>query len=236
MKITFPEDSKDLMEWFLPWIQRHDGSVLIYKDSASEQIQFIRDAIAPMVLSGTSYYENLIEISDAKGGKREVCRSSLVVGEHTSKSVVLPVYAFERPDLGLQLVMRCNFYNWKLSVLSEQRIEAPFEALFHTIPPPDPGYTGNDLAPVYFEGFQKDWCFNYYSLNHRKWSCQLNDKSSLWTVVFLIMSSLGALPTLTYSTRKEHRAKLDGYREEGRKHQERIEAADNKSNTEQEPE
>jgi len=120
-------------------------------------------------------------------GRQEVVCS--VVGEHTSKSVKLPVVMFDRSDLNLQLVLRNNFYDWKLSVISMRPITADFSDLFCCNPPSkeDLGY----LHPVYFEGFPKEYIFSYYSLLTGTWSASIDSDYDLYMVVRLILRALG---------------------------------------------
>jgi hypothetical protein len=181
-----------LQIWFDNWRAEYDSSTLYFKNAASEQIMFVRDVLAPLFWAGVPYSELASE-----GEPRGDCKiTGFVIGEHRSKSVRLPVYLLERTDLGLQFVMRGNFHDWKLSVTSERPIESDlFPYLFHTTPPIDPEYTGNELASVYFEGFPEDRIFGYHYDNHRRWSACLNQRN-LWTVIFLCMHSAGAIRPL----------------------------------------
>jgi hypothetical protein len=119
--------------------------------------------------------------------------------------VLLPVYSMERGDLGLRLILRDNFYNYKLSVVSYTPLDVDFTGLCHTTPPPDPDYTGDPLNPVYFEGFPAELIFGYYApSDRRKFSLEIwGRQSKLWTVVFLIMRARGALRPAEWATRKQ---------------------------------
>ena len=132
-----------------------------------------------------------------------------VISEHMSKSVHLPVYQFERPDLGLRFTLRNNFYNWKLSVESEVPLTTDFSCLFPTRMPKDPEYQGNALADCYFEGFPKDRIFGYYESNPRKFSAEIWDNYSLMTVLYLIMKEKGALRPMYGHTPEEHQAQME---------------------------
>lgn len=137
-----------------------------------------------------------------KAGLREDQREgvSFVIGTHTSKSCLLPVYSFERE--GLRLVARENFFNWKFSVISDRPIEADFSGLFHTSPPVDLDYTGDPLAPVYFEGFPSDLIFGYYDdSDKRTWSAEIWGDQPAWASLYLIMRALGHIRPLEWSRR-----------------------------------
>jgi hypothetical protein len=184
------EMNESLQEWFNRQ-RENTPDEMIWKEASGRQIMFARDSLAALVGCGLGY--------DAT--KRLVT----VISEHTSKSVRLPVYQFTREDIGLRLVARNNFYNWKLSVISERRVEADFAGLFHTTPPIDPSYTGDPLASVYFEGFPRELIFGYYEASDkRKWSAEIcGGECAMWTTLYLIMRSLGAVKPMQWSTRKE---------------------------------
>ena len=97
----------------------------------------------------------------------------------------------------------------KISVESAKRIDADFDGLFKTAPPPEPDYTGSVISPVYFEGFPEHRIFGYYDLDHSRWSASIGGDHALWTVIFTIMKALGAISPLRYHTRESHRAYLD---------------------------
>ena len=109
---------------------------------------------------------------------------------------------FSRPDIGLTIVVRNNFYNWKMSVESERPILADFGGLFHVTPPVERDYTGNPLAAVYFEGFPENRIHPYYTEgDRRRWSAEIGGDEGLWTAVFLIMRSIGAMGAAVWSRR-----------------------------------
>src|SRR6185369_7381601 len=100
------------------------------------------------------------------------------------KSVKLPVYQLSRPDLGLRLILRGNFHDWKLSVISNKPIAADFTGLFRTTPPTHPKYHGNELASCYFEGFPEELVFGYYEPSDKcQWSAAIGGQQALWATV-----------------------------------------------------
>lgn len=183
----------DPPELLQQWFDRQRAATpddLDYKEASARQIMFVRDEVAGLFGCGLD--------SEAHRGLVEV------VATHTSKSVLLPVYNMERRDLGLRLILRDNFYNYKLSVISEAPLDVDFTGLCHTTPPPDPDYTGDPLHPVYFEGFPEELIFGYYApSDRRKFSLEIwGGQRKLWTVVFLIMRARGALRPFEWGTRK----------------------------------
>lgn len=179
---------ENLQEWFDK--QREDTpDDMIYKKSSADQIMFVRDILCGVVSAGISDIEK----------RRSIVT---VISEHRSKSVRLPVYNFDRSDIGLRIILRGNFYNWKISVISDVPIIADFDGLFFTSPPPDPKYTGDCLSPCYFEGFLYDLIFGYYDLNQSMWSAEISSRHQLWTVLFLIMKARGQIKPYQWKTSK----------------------------------
>ena len=171
------------------------GDQMLWKGAFGHQVGFVRDCICSLFGHGLDY-EDREKVPD-------------VVATHRSKSIILPVYDLQRPDLGLRLVMRNNFYNWKLSVISEKPIVADFSGLFHTTPPIEPDYTGDPLSSVYFEGFPRDLIFSYYEpSDKKKWSAEIGGDYSLYTTIFLMLRSMGVVRAFEWHTEESHRKEL----------------------------
>jgi hypothetical protein len=181
--------NEPLQEWFNN--QRNNTpDEMLYKGSSASQIMYVRDDLCGLISCG-------MDDSEKRSG------IITVISTHTSKSVKLPVYSFDRSDIGLRIIARNNFYNWKISVISDEPIIADFDGLFHTTPPIDPAYTGDSLASCYFEGFPKELIFGYYENNKSKWSAEIWGNNELWTVLFLIMKAKGQIKPMKWSTSKE---------------------------------
>lgn len=171
-------------------------------DAAKRQAVFVLEDVLPLVGAGLDY-------EDYRDG-------AVVIGEHMSKSVCLPVYEMRREDLGLRLVMRNNFHDWKLSVDSARPIverNGFLSSLFHTTPPVERGYTGDDLAKVYFEGFRCEDIFGYHCGNQGQWSACVRDDYRMWATVFYVMRELEVVKPLVWHTRASHAAEIEAQRE-----------------------
>lgn len=83
----------------------------------------------------------------------------LVVSYHTSKSIKLPVVAFQRP--GLTVIARDNFYDIKFSVESDRSININPEPLFDE---------SASLSACYFDGFDARWVHGSWWSNRKKFS------------------------------------------------------------------
>jgi len=163
-------------------INRPDET-MIWKDAFDRQINFVKNL-------ARWFYESSSEAE----------KNTTVISTHTSKSIVLPVYQIERADTGLKLILRGNFHDWKLSVISDTPINVDLSGLCHTTPPVDPAYTGNPLAPIYFQGFPRDLIFDYYDNGYKKkWSAEFWDDSLLTVALFLISRAVGIRRAFTWS-------------------------------------
>jgi len=128
-----------------------------------------------------------------------------VISTHVSKSILLPVYHLQRGKLNI--ILRDNFHNWKMSVISDKTIDANFDGLFHTTPPIEPDYTGDELASVYFEGFPKDLIFRYYdepTTDKSHFSAHIINDNILWTTIYLILKAQGYVEPAEWETRDKY--------------------------------
>lgn len=158
---------------------------MLWKNSWGVQLRFLRDDLHAIFSYGLGY--------NARGDV------ATVIGEHRSKSIMLPVVEYHRPDLGLRVIVRNNFHDWKMTVLSDKPLEVDFSGLCHTSFPPDPGYTGNPLAPCYFEGFPRELIRGYYDENHSEFSLEIGHSISI--AAFLVMRAAGGTKPLVWSVR-----------------------------------
>ena len=179
-----------LQEWLVEWLDEYEDSDYKYMSSARDQILYTRDTIGSLLWSGANVDEKL-ECEQGERTPDKEC-GMIVVSEHFSKSVRLPVYRFERKDLGLEVLLRNNFFDWKLSVKSSIPIEGPFGFLFCT-DRSNAVRSGSDLNPIYFEGFLEEWCLGYYSENNKEFSASIQGKERLWATLFHVMLSHGQL-------------------------------------------
>jgi hypothetical protein len=169
---------------------------LFWKGTAHNQVEFVLKELGPFAAGIHDY---------------ALAEESLrVISTHRSKSVDLPVYRIINMELDMEFILRNNFYNWKFSVISSKPILAEFTGLFYTSPPVEPDYTGDHLAPVYFEGFPEKYIFGYYdkSDNKKKWSADMYNDYDLWTTIYVCLRALGGIKPLVYHTRKSHAAEL----------------------------
>ena len=179
------QQSTPLQEWMSAHPVRDE---MFWQEPAGQQMMFVRDRIAGLVGYGLEHEQRKLVPT--------------VISTHRSKSIELPVYELCRPDRNLRIILRENFFNWKMSVINDYPVVVDFDGLFHTTPPTDPDYTGNELHPVYFEGFPEDLIFGYYESSDKcRFSAAISGDHALWTSIFLIMRSLGVVQPFKWQTR-----------------------------------
>jgi hypothetical protein len=170
-----------LHDWFVAHLNQDPE--LYYFNAMKRQVMWVRDVLADVV-GCTS-------------------KTTFSISEHRSKSVVLPVYLLERPDLDVRFYLRNNFHNWKLSVDSKRPICENFAGLFMTAPPPEPDYTGDPLHSVYFEGFPSELVYGYYDPSGKGlWSAEIWTDEQLWTVLYLCVRYLDGIKEQQWGRRK----------------------------------
>ena len=184
-----------LQPWYDRWLAEHADTNLIYvgRDARGEvtlpQVHFVRDDLAGLFWADVPY--------DARktAPPREDCKeTALVIGEHSSKSVRLPVYSLERPDLGIQVVLRENYHDWNVSVISETPIAADLRGfqLDYARAEDRARYPKGFRAPgswgyCFFQGFPHEVQFGPHSENPRRFSLCINSDYEVYTFVWLLM-------------------------------------------------
>lgn len=153
-----PKDSwYHLQVWFM---NNKPADNMIYKEATEKQIMFIRDE-----------FFNFFPT--------EMIKKIEVVSTHTSKSIKLPVYHVVLND-GIELVMRGNFHDWKISVNAPFEIELPEKILSN--------YTlkGEKINSCYCEGFSDEWIWDSYLNNKKKFTIEIGASLyDLYTFLFI---------------------------------------------------
>lgn len=144
---------------------------LIWKRSYWNQIMFVRDRLPKAFTKNNMEYIQLVE-------------NITVISTHTSKSILLPVYHLTIPYIDLSIVIRNNFYDWKVTVTAPSKpllLGNMFGNLF------DPTIT----IPYYnCEGFPKDKVAGSFATNHQHFTSELGDDYDLYIFCWLIAQRL----------------------------------------------
>jgi hypothetical protein len=149
------------------WVNAHEpGDEMIYKEEFWQQIMFVRDVIN--FLFRTCY-------EDYKANPVRV------VNTHTSKSIKLPVFSIAVTDR-VNVLLRYNFHNWIVSVVSTSPVPDNFFGLFDR---------EEEQECVYCEGFAAKWVFPPYASSPERFTLSLGNNYSLYTFCYLLAEGLG---------------------------------------------
>ena len=163
------QNAQSLQEWANA---NEPSKELIYSGGYWEQIIFIRDRIIPLL---SSDYEAYKQIRDTR---------AKVIAYHKSKSVKLPVVRIAL-DEHTAFTMRCNFYNWMVSVESPHDVQSDFTGLFEP---------NKEIHHVYCEGFPKHLVYGSYTNSKRMFTVELpGDNYHIFTFFWLIGSEIKRL-------------------------------------------
>lgn len=186
-----------LQPWYDRWLADARNTNLRYVPVNSRgeptlhQLHFVRDTLCGILWADVPY--------DKRGPAtpRDCKETCYVIGEHTSKSVSLPVYSLERPDLGIQFVLRDNYHDWNVSVLSDKPITTDLRGFELDFSKSDkerfekePWRPGRSWGYCYFQGFPDEVQFGPYSQSQTKFSLCIGGEYGLHTFIWLIMRDI----------------------------------------------
>ncbi len=100
----------------------------------------------------TMYFRNaaLSQFNEIEQSALRCNINVFVVGTHTSKSILLPVYLLQNKDASRQLWVRDNFHNYAISIQTEKPIQ-----LDSSVAEEEKGM-GDNVFSCYFEGFERN--------------------------------------------------------------------------------
>lgn len=167
----------DLQAWFSVNIPEDK---MLYKHQATKQIVFIRDTIQHLFFYKEYPQFRPIDVfhDDCKKAKDEFI--PMVISTHRSKSIELPVVEINLKSVGVKIVLRDNFYDWNVSIESENDIECDFMDTFK-----DEKY-----HMCYCQGFPKDRIYGMYKDDHKKFTCYIDNDYTLFTFMWILRDYL----------------------------------------------
>ena len=145
------------------WMNVNTDTTTAIFGEFEDQLKFVRDRLSPIV-----------------NDEGKVC----VISVHMSKSIKLPVYCIESGDKVLRIILRNNFYDWKVSVCSVKPIELDLSDLI------DPNEV---ISNCYCEGFPNDLTYGSYNQNHNKFTVELNGTYRVFLLVWEITKALNII-------------------------------------------
>ena len=155
-----------LQNWFMDNIPDPN---MLWKKAMESQVLFVRDKL-----------KHAFKF-DGSNEARALRENTTVVSTHTSKSIKLPVYSIIWRDI--RLIMRENFYDWKVSVESGHELIG-LDSIGLFVPM-------RGINPIYCEGFKKEWVYPSYHESKRRFTIELNSDFDLYCLVKLIAFNNG---------------------------------------------
>lgn len=140
---------------------------LIYAKGLGEQVRFVRDNLCSLL---RSTYEEWCD------------NPPLVISTHYSKSVKLPVYQINMETYGIEMILRYNFYDWKISVKSDKPLDFDYMGIFNPT---------KKISYFYCEGFPKEKVYDSYEQNHSQFTIEIVSYYDVYTFFFLLKNYLG---------------------------------------------
>ncbi len=138
------------------WMEENKpGEKLGYKSQQAQQIYFVRDHLLKLFTNDYDEHNRLKE----EGLK--------VISKYFSRSVLLPVLKIELPDSTF-FVLRCNYYDWKVSISSPKGIYIDPKGFF--VPE-------SQHSSVSCEGFPDELVFGSYSTNQKQFTIALSSSN-----------------------------------------------------------
>lgn len=137
---------------------------LLYKDAFWEQVAFVQDNVARLLSSSFEEFYDLVDVEST----------------HLSKGINCPVYFIELKNYGIKIWMRYNFYNWNISIDSENPLNCNVLNIF----------SDEDYGYCFCEGMQSHK-FGMYKENNSKFTVCLHNAYEVYTFFAVVCNYLG---------------------------------------------
>lgn len=150
------------------WVRVNEpDESLIYAKGLGDQVCFVRDALCELLRESYEEWRD---------------NPPMVISTHYSKSVKLPVYQINLEKYGVEMVLRYNFYDWKVSIKSDKPLDFDCMGLFNP---------AQVIPSVYCEGFPEDKVYGSYEQSHSQFTIEIRSRYDLYTFIFLLKNYLG---------------------------------------------
>lgn len=149
------------------WIRVNEpDEKLIYTKGLSKQVYFVGDELCKLLSSTYEEWEG---------------NPPMVISTHYSKSVKLPVFQINLEKYGIEMVLRYNFYDWKVSVKSDKPLKFDYMGIFNPT---------QEISYIFCEGFPKDKVYGSYEKSHSQFTVEISSYYDLYTFIFLLKNYL----------------------------------------------
>lgn len=150
------------------WIMVNEpDKKLLYAKGLMDQVYFVRDILCKMLMPTQEDFIN---------------NPPMVISTHYSKYVKLPVFQINLVKYGIEMVLRYDFCDWKISVKSDTPLNFDYMGLFNP--------TGHFLD-IYWDGFPEDKIYGSYEQNNSQFTIEIASRYDLYTFIFLLKNYLG---------------------------------------------
>lgn len=147
------------------WIRVNEPFYRAQVEELGKQVYFVRDKI-----------HRLLKPNYEEWNKKEI----QVISTHYSQSVTLPVYQMVLEENGIEIILRNNFYDWKVSIKSDKPLNCDFMGVF------------NPKETIWLcEGFPKDKIYGCYNQDHSQFTIEIISDYDLYTFFFILKNYLG---------------------------------------------
>jgi hypothetical protein len=177
-KYTVDEDVASLPEW-----QRSE----VWADL---QAWYNSNKVEDKMLWKKTYIEQFIFIRDYFA---HIAEQISVISTHRSKSIELPVYYIKLKDIDIELVIRGNFYDYKVSFNYFGKENFDFMFPLRVFRNPE-----HYVNSIYCEGFDESWVFPAYTKDHTRFTVELDCTGSfmLFTFIFFLEENINRIKEL----------------------------------------
>ena len=141
---------------------------LNYAKGLGDQVRFVCDRLYYLLMS--TYEE------------RRDNPPPLVISYHYSKSVKLPVFQITLEKYGIEIVLRYNFYDWKISIKSDKSLDFDYMGLFNPT---------KEISYLDCLGFPINKVYGSYMQSHSQFTIEIGSHYDLYTFIFLLKNYLG---------------------------------------------
>jgi len=165
------------------WMRVNQPDECWKKEYLERQICFVRDVLCDLLTPEKEIKENELLTADVDelmtAGVNRL--QPMVISTYVSKSIKFPVYQIDLKESGIEIILRNNTYDWKVSIKSEKPLDFDYMGL---LDPTDVIY------PIYCECFPVGKKYGSYEQNHSRFTFEMWDDYKLYTFFFLLKNYL----------------------------------------------
>jgi hypothetical protein len=141
-------------------------------DDAIIQHEFLYHTVGCLLIGNSRLYRS--DDGEPQADYERDDPAVVVVGEHTSKDILLPVVKYRACEGDLVVLIRHNFYDYCATFVSKRPLTFDWDG----------------KVDYGFEGFNRNWVLPTYEKGCTQFSASVSDKFYFWTLCFLVQDSV----------------------------------------------